>query len=152
MKRTAVIIGIILGTGLLLGAQTMVGLSKEEAVIRVKQEYREFRKDASVIRQQFNYLKYVNRERTRTWILYFTDEDICRTSKLIIDYLDFDKEVARLNEKYRSTGEYRWEYLVKPPTGRLLRRGIEPDTILVELKELEWYFTIRETKKQGVEE
>lgn len=146
------IIGIILGTGLLLGAQTMVGLSKEEAVIRVKQEHREFRKDESVIKQHFNYLKYVNRDRTRTWILYFTDEDLCKTSKLICDYIDFDEEVARLNDTYSSTGEYRWEYAVKPRSGKRVKRGVEPDTIIVELEKLDWYFTIRERKKQGVEE
>ncbi len=166
MKRIVLIIGIILGVGTLLDGQTMIGLTKDEVVAKVKQEYREFRKDALVIKQQFNYLKYVNRDRTRTWILYFTNEDLCSTSKLICDYIDFDEVVADLNSKYLSTGDLLWEYTLEPGSEknsntrgrkRVSKRAnkrsrLRPDTIQVELEKLEWYFTIRETKKQGVEE
>lgn len=134
MKLKLIIYGLILGFGLHLNAQTMVGLSKEEVAARVKDEYKSFKKDASIVKQRFNYLKYVNGTRTRTWIIYFTDEDICNTSKLICDYSDYEDMVLDLQSKYRQTGQNTWEYM----EGN--------DTIHVELIKQEWYFTIRESR------
>jgi len=137
MKYRLFICGIILGFSALLNAQSMVGMSKEEVRAKVKKEHREFRKDDSVIKQRFNYLKYVNGMRTRTWIIYFTDEDICKTSKLVCDYSEYNEELDKLNFAFEKTGESMWEY----PVGK--------DTIQIELIKQEWYFTIRETRKQG---
>lgn len=121
-------------TGLVHG-QTMVGLSKEKVIEIVKKEHKEFHKDDSVLRQRFNYLKYVNGIRTKTWIIYFDDQDICRTSKVIYDYSYLKEVQDDLNSRYKKTGDLNWEFLV----------GYE--TILVELIKQEWYFTIRETRK-----
>ena len=134
MKLKLIIFAIILGFSLQLNAQTMVGLTKEEVSVLVKKEHKSFRKDASIIKQRFNYLKYVNGTRTRTWIIYFTDEDICKTSKLICDYGDYEDMVLDLQSKFRQTGENTWEFM----------QGT--DTIHVELIKQEWYFTIRESK------
>ena len=132
MKNRLIICVIILGLGAMLNAQSVVGMSKED-----KKEHRNFRKDDSVIKQRFNYLKYVNGMRTRTWIIYFTDEDICKTSKLVCDYSEYNEELEKLNFAFEKTGESVWEY----PVGK--------DTIQIELIKQEWYFTIRETRKQG---
>ncbi|MCP4311584.1 MAG: hypothetical protein GY790_10010 [Bacteroidetes bacterium] len=138
MRKIGFICAIILFAGSLLYGQTMVGLSKDEVKGIVKTDHKEFRRDDSVIKQRFNYLKYVNGPRTKTWIIYFDDQDICRTSKVVCDYSDYNKMLEDINSKYRQTGELIWEFQV------------DSDTILVELIKLEWYFTIRETsKKQG---
>ena len=126
---------ILTWSGLLFG-QTMVGLSKEEVIATVKKDHKEFRRDDSVIKQRFNYLKYVNGPRTKTWIVYFNDEDICRTSKLVCDYSDYNNMLEDINSRCRNTGELQWEFQV------------DSDTITVELVKLEWYFTIKETKKK----
>ena len=139
MRRILIISGIILALGTLLQAQTMIGLSKEEVVVKMKKENRDFRKDNSVVKQRFNYLKYVNGMRTKTWIIYFTDEDICRTHKLVCDYLDYDDMLGELEEKYKKSGDLLWEYVAGP------------DTIQVELIKQEWYFTIRQSRKQATE-
>ncbi len=126
---------ILTWSGLLFG-QTMVGLSKEEVIATVKKDHKEFRRDDSVIKQRFNYLKYVNGPRTKTWIVYFNDQDICRTSKIVCDYSDYNNMLEDINSRYRNTGELQWEFQV------------DSDTITVELVKLEWYFTIKETKKK----
>ena len=126
---------ILTWSGLLFG-QTMVGLSKEEVRATVKKDHKEFRRDDSVIKQRFNYLKYVNGPRTKTWIVYFNDQDICRTSKIVCDYSDYNNMLEDINSRYRNTGELQWEFQV------------DSDTITVELVKLEWYFTIKETKKK----
>ncbi len=135
MKTILFICTLILGLGSQLQSQTMVGLSKEEVKVAVKKNHKKFHRDDSVIRQQFNYLKYVNGRRTKTWIIYFNDLDTCKTSKLVCDYSDFDKIFEEINSKYNKTGENLWEF----------QHG--SDTIQVELIKLEWYFTIRETRK-----
>ena len=137
--KTLFICTIMFGMGSQLQSQTMVGLSKEEVIAAVKRDHKNFHKDDSVIKQHFNYLKYVNGQRTKTWIIYFNDEDIARTSKLICDYSDYEDMVLDLQGKYPQTGENTWEFM----SGS--------DTILVELIRQEWYFSIKETKKQAVE-
>lgn len=116
-------------------AQTMIGMTKEEVQELVGKDHREFRKDNTVVKQHFNYLKFVNGIGTRTWILYFDDEDRCKTSKLVCDYSEFDEVVEDLSASFRKTGESQWEH----------GQGI--DTFRVELTRQEWYFTVRETRK-----
>jgi len=135
MKIVPFICFIILGLGSQLSGQTMVGLSKHEVVAAVKEDYKGFRKDESVIKQHYNYLKYVNRPKTKTWIIYFNEQDVCKTSKMVCDYLYLDEVEADLNSRYTSAGEDLWEFQA------------DTVTIQVELIRLDWYFSIRETKK-----
>ena len=126
---------LFLFAGYALQGQTMIDLTKEEVRAKVKEKHREFRRDNSVVNQQFNYLKYVNGMKTRTWILYFTEEDICRSTKLVCDYGEYDKVMDELNKAYEKVAESRWAYLV------------DRDTIQVTLLRQEWYFTVREARK-----
>ena len=136
MKKTVFICTFILAAGSFLFGQTMVGLTKQEVIEAVKRDHKEFRKDDSVIKQRFNYVKYVNGPRTRTWIIYFNDQDVCQTSKVVCDYMDLDTVLDDINSRYEKKGEFEWEFLA------------DSDTISVDLIKQEWYFTIRERKKE----
>ena len=125
---------IILASGP-LNAQSMIGLSKDEVRALVQDGHKEFRQDKTIVNQRFNYLKYVNGLGTQTWILYFTDMDICRSTKLVCDYGDYDEVLEELNSAHEKTGESQWLYMLKG------------DTIEVTLARLEWYFTVREARK-----
>ena len=120
----------------LLQAQPVIGMSKEELKVFMKEKHRGFRLDNTVVKQRFNYVKYVNGLRTRTWIFYFNEDDYCKTSKQVCDYGEFDEILAELNESYETAGESRWEYL------------LEKDTVQVALTRQEWYFTVREARKK----
>ena len=120
----------------LLKGQSVIGMPKEELKVFMKEKHRGFRLDNSVVKQRFNYLKYVNGLRTRTWIFYFTEKDICKTSKQVCEYGEFDKILAELNGSYEPVGESQWEYMLKK------------DTIRVTLTKQEWYFTVREARKK----
>ncbi len=126
---------LLLAAGPLKG-QSMIDLTKEEVRVMVKNRHKEFRRDNSVVNQRFNYLKYVNGLRTRTWILYFTDKDICRSTKMVCDYGEFDEVLEELNEAYEKVGESEWAYKLKR------------DTIHVTMNRQEWYFTVREARKK----
>ncbi|RLD72513.1 MAG: hypothetical protein DRI98_01860 [Bacteroidetes bacterium] len=119
-----------------LKGQSMIDLTKEEVRVMVKEKHMEFRRDKSVVNQRFNYLKYVNGLRTRTWIIYFTDEDICRSSKLVCEYGEYDEVLEDLNEAHEKVGESEWSY------------DLNGDSIQVILARQEWYFTVREARKK----
>lgn len=114
----------------------MIDRTKEEVLVLVKDNHKEFRRDKSVVNQRFNYLKYVNGLRTRTWIIYFTDEDICRSTKMVCDYGEFDEVLEELNDAYEKVGESEWAY------------ELLSDTVHVTLVREEWYFTVREARKK----
>jgi hypothetical protein len=113
----------------------MIGLNKAEVIEKVKKEHREFRKDATVVRQQFNYLKYVNGAKTRTWILFFTKDDICKTSKLVCDYSEYDEVIEDLSNSFTKVGDSKWE------------KDLGGITLEITLTKQEWYFTVREAIK-----
>lgn len=126
---------LLLAAGPLKG-QSMIDLTKEEVRVMVNSKHKEFRRDNSVVNQRFNYLKYVNGLRTRTWILYFTDEDICRSTKMVCDYGEYDEVLEELNETCEKVGESEWTYKLKR------------DTIHVILTRQEWYFSVREARNK----
>ena len=127
---------ILIASGTVAKGQSLIGLPKEEVKALVKEEYKEFRRDNSGVKQHLNYLKFVNGAKTRTWILYFTDEDICKTSKLVCDYSEFDEVVEELSSSHEKVGDSMWEY------------HQEEKNIQVTLTKQEWYFTVRETLKK----
>jgi hypothetical protein len=119
-----------------LKGQSMIDLTKEEVRVLVKDKHKEFRRDNSVVNQRFNYLKYVNGLRTRTWIFYFTDEDICKSIKMVCDYGKYDKVLEDLNDTYQKIGASEWAYVLKK------------DSVHVSLTRQEWYFSVREARKK----
>ena len=133
MKLKWIIPVLMIAVGTSAAAQSLIGLPKEEVSRRVNMYYRDFRKDNLVVRQHFNYLKYVNGTRTRTWILYFTDDDICNLSKLVCDYSEYDNVMDDLNSTYSKVGEFTWEH----------RRDNQVSQIT--LTKQEYYFTVRES-------
>ncbi|MEJ2024506.1 MAG: hypothetical protein P8Y00_05760 [Deltaproteobacteria bacterium] len=126
-------------TAVTASGQSLIGQSKEEVSRRVSMYHKEFRKDNMVVSQHFNYLKYVNGMRTRTWILYFDDENVCHLSKLVCDYSEYDSVLEQLNDTYRKTGESKWEF----------SRGGQSSVIT--LTKQEYYFTVREESRDRSE-
>jgi hypothetical protein len=136
MKINWIIPVLIFVVGTSTAAQSLIGLPKDEVSRRVSMYHRDFRKDNLVVSQHFNYLKYVNGTRSRTWILYFTEEDVCHLSKLVCDYAEYDNVLDDLNTMYPKVGEFTWEN----------RRDNQVNQIT--LTKQEYYFTVREEKKK----
>jgi hypothetical protein len=124
----------MLALGSTVGAQSLIGLPKEEVSRRIRMYHKDFRKDNLVVSQHFNYLKYVNGIRSRTWILYFTEEDICHLSKLVCDYEEYDDVMDDLNSRYRKVDEFSWENRQDQWVNQ------------ISLSKQEYYFTVRETR------
>ena len=136
MRVRLIIASILFTVCTVTGAQSMIGKTKLEVQEIVRKDHKGFRRDNAIVKQRFNYLKYVNGIRTTTWILYFPDNDICKTSKLVCDYSEYDKVIEDLSSSYEKIGESHWEY------------SQSDETMQVILVKQEWYFTVRETRKE----
>jgi len=136
MRFRWIIAVLILATGATVASQSLIGLPKEEVSRRVSMYHRDFRRDNLVVSQHFNYLKYVNGTRSRTWILYFTDEDNCHLSKLVCDYEEYDDVLDDLNSRYLKVDEFVWEHQQEQWVNRIT------------LTKQEYYFTVREVRME----
>lgn len=129
------ITGIALLAIVQISGQSIIGLTKEEVRVVVKERHKKLSPDKTIVKQQFNYLKFVNRAATITYIVYFSEDDIATSSKMVCDYAEYDFVLDDLDERCERKGKKTWEY----SDGR--------DTYTVKLTDEEWYFTVRETKK-----
>ncbi len=139
MLLKKIILGIVLVTSFQIQAQQLsfVGLSKDEVQELMQEEYKKFTPDKSVVKQEFNYLKYVNGIQTITWIIYFSEKDICTSTKKVCDYAEYDFVINELNNSCEKISEGQWQYSVD---------GID---YLLTLEEQDWYFTVREREKNN---
>ncbi len=110
----------------------LIGMTKEDIKELVKREYRDFAVDNSIVKQQFNYLKYVNGRQTITWIIYFSDDDICTSTKKVCDYIEYDFVLDALNEYCKKQGKLTWEC------------SSDGQDYIVSLVEQDWYFTMQQ--------
>lgn len=138
MNRLVIILGIFLVLAYDADAQksSFIGKTKDEVKEIVSIQHKNFSFDNTVVKQQFNYLKYVNGPQTITWIFYFSDEDICTSTKKVCDYAEYDFIIEELDNSYQNISDNQWEY----------EDGI--NTYELTLKELDWYFTLRESIKK----
>jgi hypothetical protein len=113
----------------------LIGMSKEDVKELVKKEYRDFSIDNRIVKQQFNYLKYINGRQTITWIIYFSDDDICTSAKKVCDYIEYDYVLEALNENCKKKEELTWEC------------SSESKDYTVSLVEQDWYFTVQQRLK-----
>ena len=138
MKKAWIIGLLMLGmVGGVRAQESLVGMDKETVRVVMKAEMKEFRIDKSIVRQQFNYLKYVNNIHTKTMVIFFSEDDVCTSTKLICDYAEYDDMLDELNDRCKRTSQATWEY-----------QSADSTLYQIALEELEWYFVLRETKKE----
>lgn len=125
-----------LGMATGIAAQPLIGMGKEEVRVFMDKERKEFRIDKTVVKQQFNYLKYVNNIQSKTLIIFFSEDDICTRTKLACDYNELDKMTEELERNYEKTGDDTWEY------------DYNGKTFMIRLEKEEWYFVLKETQKE----
>lgn len=119
----------------LAGAQaiSVIGMMKADVEELLKREYRDFSPDNSIVKKQFNYLKYVNGKQTITWIIYFDGDDRCAATKKVCDYTEYDRVIKNLDSQCEAAGKLTWEC------------AADDQRYTITLTEQDWYFTLRET-------
>ncbi|MEX0980617.1 MAG: hypothetical protein WDZ47_00880 [Bacteroidales bacterium] len=136
LRRTVILLLIALPLKAVAQDMLLIGMTKEDIKALVKKEHRDFFIDKSIVKKQFNYLKYVNGRQTITWIIYFSDGDICTSTKKVCDYVEYDFVLDVLNDNCRKNGELTWEC------------SSNGQNYIVSLVEQDWYFTVRQRLKE----
>jgi hypothetical protein len=115
-----------------LTAQHFIGLSKEDTKVLARKSG--YYPDEITKSQVFNYLKFVNSVNTKTLIVFFSEDDISQSCKIVCDYSEFDFVLDENKKNFKTTGKNKWEYKVKDESFEVL------------LEEQEWYFVQRVKK------
>ncbi len=115
--------------------QHLIGIEKNQLTSLVRKEMKGFNLDNSSKNQNFNYLKYLNAQGTKTLIVFFDDKNISTNTRLVCDYSEFDFVLKDLQKRYKKIDENNWEYTV------------ENDQFIVNLEKKEWYFVVSVKKK-----
>ncbi len=110
--------------------QHLVGKNKEEVREIIRTHYKDFHEDETVRVKRFNYLKYVDNLGKQTWLIFFSDKDICTRTKRMCDYSMLMEEFNKLNGKFEKRGKYAWKH------------GVDDQVLKIELIREDWYFTI----------
>lgn len=116
-----------------LSAQHYIGIDKGKTKELAKEAG--FYPDDVTKSQRFNYLKFVNSAGTKTFIVFFSEEDISIHTRMVCDYSEYDFILGELDKEYKKKDKFLWEYKV------------EKDAFNVTLEEEEWYFIVRVKKK-----
>ena len=116
-----------------LNAQHFIGIDKEKTKELAKEAG--FYPDDVTKNQKFNYLKFVNSAGTKTFIVFFSDEDISVHTRTVCDYSEYDFIIRDFDKEYKKKDKFLWEYKV------------DKDAFNVTLEEEEWYFIVRVKKK-----
>lgn len=115
------------------GAQHLIGLSKDEVVKRMHET--SFAIDNTSRNSTFNYLKYIDREGDRTFLVFLSKDNICTTTKLMSDYSSLKSTLSEFNKKYKKIKPLEWNY------------NLNGVTYKVTLKKEEWFYSVIVTAK-----
>jgi hypothetical protein len=131
-----VFVGItLLVIGLTLSAQHLIGMSKDQLIKEMRILYPDFIQDNSSVNNTYKYLKYIDKTNEQTLLVFLTDADVCKSTKLISDYtnlLDVKNNLAQ----YKPAGKDKWTYTLN---------GV---TYLVTLTREKWFFSVFTSKKE----
>ena len=116
-------------------SQHLIGLTKNEVVNEIKTGYPNFFIDNTSVNHAYKYLKYVDRNNEQTLLVFLSENDICTSTKRMVDYLYLDGMKKDLNKRYHKAGTNKWTY----SKGNIAYQ--------ITLKREEWFFTLFTSKK-----
>lgn len=137
MKKVISILILVGYYSLSVSSQHFIGMHSEAINEIMEEHHPDFNQDNSFVNKTFNYLKYVDNLEQQTWLFFLDDNDYCKSSKLICDYVLLDDKVAELNQSYNKTGSLSWSY------------KNNDNSFDVTLKKEEWFFSILTKAKEN---
>ena len=96
----------------------------------MRETQNEFKLNNDTKNEYYNYLKFENRFGTKTYLLFLSESDTCKYSKLMCDHSELKETLKMLNEKYQKINENVW----------IEKKNKKKYTIT--LKKEQWYFTL----------
>jgi len=130
MRKAVLIIWFVLFPVFFCSGQHLIGIEKSLIPDLVKEEINTLNLDNSARNQHFNYLKFINSEGTKTLFVFFNDQNISTSTRLICDYSELEAMTKDLKKKYRKIDDNTWMY------------AINEIKYIVSLEPKEWYFVV----------
>jgi len=134
MNRIIVISFLILLSGA-CKSQNLIGYHSDDIKKIMRETQNEFRLNNNTKNEYYNYLKYENRLGTKTFLIFLSENDTCKYTKLMCDHSELKKTLKMLNENYKPVNENIWNE----------EKNGEKYTIT--LKKEQWFFTIITKRK-----
>jgi hypothetical protein len=132
-----VFIGIILlFSTLTIHCQLLIGLHKDQLDSEIEKLYPGFVQDHSSVNNTYKYLKYIDKINEQTLLVFLTDNDYCKSTKLISDYLNLMDVKNNLAKNYKPAGKDKWVY------------KYNGEIYTITLKREKWFFSVFTAKKE----
>ena len=135
MRMIILVIWLIISQGHLCKGQHLIGIEKNQVNNIVKKELSGFNLDNSTQNKEFNYLRFVNRVGTITLFVFFDQNNISTSTRMVCDYSELGSVLGDLDAKYKKRGQNNWEY------------SVHNELFMVNLEKKEWYFVVAVKKK-----
>lgn len=117
-------------------AQHIIGMHKDQLTKEMRKLYPDFIQDNSSVNSTYKYLKYIDKTNEQTLLVFLTENDVCKSTKLISDYMNLLDVKNNLDKNYKPSGKDKWTYTV------------DKETYLVTLKREKWFFSVFTSKKE----
>lgn len=119
-----------------VSAQDFIGKTVEEIKSLMEESKKEFSFTREVDTEEYHYLKFENKDKTKTMLFILSDEGICEYTRLMCDYALLKNMVDSLNANYKYQKDQTWfDY-----------RPDEEYDYLIELEKRDWFFTIKTSR------
>lgn len=110
--------------------QEIIGMHADSVKLLMKSNYKDFNLNTSSINKYYNYLKYEDRIRTKTFLVFLDEENRCKYYKEIYDYSLKKRVYEDLNNHFINIGDSLW-------------KGATDEVFVTKkLKQNEWFFSI----------
>ena len=129
MYRIIVISFLLLLSGA-IRSQNLIGYHSDDIKKIMRETQNEFKLNNDTKNEYYNYLKFENRFGTKTYLLFLSESDTCKYSKLMCDHSELKETLKMLNEKYQKINENVW----------IEKTNKKEYTIT--LKKEQWYFSL----------
>jgi hypothetical protein len=116
-------------------SQHLIGKTKVQVEKDMETLFPGFVPDHSSVNHVYKYLKYVDKIKEQTMLVFLSADDICTSTQLMSDYANLLDVKEALNKKYKPSGKDKWKYTV------------DGKKFTVKIKRGEWYFTVLTTKE-----
>ncbi|HYX06722.1 MAG TPA: hypothetical protein VE912_08305, partial [Bacteroidales bacterium] len=126
---------LILQTGFVGDAPDFIGMHKNDIIMAMKKEHRDFVRDDTFVNRSFNYLKYVDRYGEQTLLFFLSEKDLCTSIRLMCDYSYLDGSLDELNKSFQLVNDSTWS---SSENGNHYR---------ISLNKGDWFYTVS-TKKE----
>jgi hypothetical protein len=118
-----------------ISAQNFIGMNKVEISKLMTVNHPDFVYVDDAVNKAYKYMKYTDQDGNQTWLFFLSADEHCTVSKLICDYMHYDRLTASLDKTYKKAGTNSWSFNDK---------GID---YIVEIRKDEWFFSIITKKK-----